>query len=93
MCHPLPQYSSTHKNYGNKVKWFRFHSIKPSSQDDFLCVRECLAERRKWKVAWVSRRCNEQAHLLAKWAVRFGFVGFILLSIVSEHIRSCDMHL
>lgn len=29
-------------------------------------VRQCLEERREWKVAWVSHRCNLQAHVLAK---------------------------
>lgn len=36
-------------------------------------IRRCLEERREWKVAWVSRWCNVQAHLLVKRAARFWF--------------------
>lgn len=44
-------------------------------------IRCCLKERQEWKVAWVSRRCNLQAHLLAKWAAWFDVVGLFLLML------------
>ncbi|KAB1201744.1 hypothetical protein CJ030_MR2G023038 [Morella rubra] len=52
----------------------------------------CLLECHDWRIAWVSRKCNLQAHLLAGWAARFGIVGFVPFSIIPEHIRGCDMH-
>lgn len=55
-------------------------------------IRECLIEHKEWKVALILRKCNEQAHLLAKWAARFGIIGSVWLYITPEHIRICDMH-
>lgn len=39
-------------------------------------IQHCWEEFREWKVAWVPRKCNELAHLLAKWVARFGLVGW-----------------
>ncbi|KAB1224798.1 hypothetical protein CJ030_MR1G028648 [Morella rubra] len=46
-----------------------------------------------WSLSWISRKLNNQAHLLAQWAARAHVSGTFNSSSIPLHILLCDSNI
>lgn len=53
-------------------------------------IRKEFKAQATWSIHWVPRRLNQQAHILAEWAARSSFTGFLDVNRIPLLILNCD---